>query len=507
MNHTGGGVCIIGAGLAGSLIAYKLTAAGIPVVLLEAGPRYTSNDLERKTKDLKRDPWPWDLRSDDPAFERYDDRSPIAYPVTESTVKAVGGSTQAWLGTALRLHSSDFRMKTQFGVAVDWPIGYDDLAEFYLEAEQELGVAGRDDNPWQRRNDQEYPLPPFGYSRSEEIFIAACSKLGIATHTTPQARNSLPYQGRQACENHASCIPLCPTRAKYSADYHVMLAEQTNLLTLKPQHSVVKLMASGGRVTEAWCFSDGELKCQGADLFIVCANAIETVRLLKLSSSASFSRGLCDSSGLLGSHFMDHPVIWAEGIVGEFLPARGFQTLQSHQFYVTRQRDHIAAFKLEFSTTPQFSWQLGDSMVNRRSWLKIIALIEMLPAEKNRVALSEGLTDNRDTPSASTQLELSDYESSAVDLAGDICRRILETAGAKRIEVSSPFWGAAHPSGTCRMSSEPGNGVVDPNLCSHDLQNLYIVGSSVFPTIGAANPSLTIAALALRLASYIRANM
>src|SRR5436190_1987845 len=144
-------VCIIGAGLAGSLIAHRLTAFGVRVICIEAGPRYDSNELIKKVSTLNSNNSLWSLDQEHPAKIFLDNSSTRPYPLEKICVKGVGGSTLAWLGTALRLHPHDFKMLSMFGIATDWPLDYLKLEPYYLEAEKLMGVAGADDNPWLSR--------------------------------------------------------------------------------------------------------------------------------------------------------------------------------------------------------------------------------------------------------------------------------------------------------------------------------------------------------------------
>lgn len=493
---------VIGGGIAGSLFAYRLVSRGLSVLILEAGPRY-SPYLAKQTR-LRPDNivQQWQLPKRHPATIVYDDQSSIPYPLSSSVVKAVGGTTLAWLGTSLRMHPDDLKMKSKHGVGDDWPLSYNELAPYYLEAEKELGVAGADDNPWLPR-DEPFPLPAFEFSIADSIYQKACSALGIGVHSTPQARNSIEYQLRPKCENHASCIPFCPSGAKYTATHHIELAEETGRLKVRHNSPVVKLNSDGDRVKSVLCFQDGNLVEFAADTYALCAHTVETTRLLLLSSSDAKSNGLANSSGLLGKFFMDHPLIVAEGLVDRMFTPKGYQTLQSYQFYPDTNRAHAAAFKLEFSTSPQFSWETRNSNSGKSSWLKIVALFEMLPTLTNSISLSTDKKDRLGLAASSLRIELGEYEWNSVQRATEICVSILRQAGARNIAVSDPFWGAAHPSGTCRMGTSSENSIVDHNLRTHDFKNLYIVGSGVFPTVGAANPTLTIAALALKTADSL----
>src|SRR6185436_11318311 len=141
-------------------------------------------------------------------------------------LRQVGGTTWHWLGTALRFIPDDFRLRSRFGVGLDWPVSYDDLEPWYCEAERELGVAGDPKADLGVRRSQPYPLPPIPMSYADTKTGAALAGTPYVVQPTPQARNSEPYGNRPACCGSASCIPICPVQAKYDATSHVAQAER-----------------------------------------------------------------------------------------------------------------------------------------------------------------------------------------------------------------------------------------------------------------------------------------
>jgi glucose dehydrogenase len=489
--------CIIGAGLVGSLLAYNLTKNGKRVVIIDAGPRFVDQQAEYgfNSKGIL----PYVLPEGHPSFLQYEDSSTHPYPYEQSIVKGIGGSTLAWLGIAIRLLPDDFKMYSKFGIGVDWPINYSNLEEYYQEAECELGVAGKNDNPWLKNII--YPLPAFLFDETDQIFTRACTELNIRTHSTSQARNSRKYRNYPECDSSASCITFCPSGAKYTALRHLLEAEKTGFLKIIPNAPVLRLVSDKDKILSALVFNSKKPFHIKAQNFILAAHTVESIRLLMLSKNDFFPNGLANSSGLLGKYFMDHPAIISEGEIDLRLDQKGYQTLQSYQFYSTENRSREGAIKLEFSTSPQFIWQKKENESVKK--LKILSLLDVLPSLENQVSLSKIKNDNLHLPVAKISIKLSEYENQAVLKAKSIAKSILQNCGARIIESSNVTWGMGHPSGGCRMSKSKSEGVVDENLKAHDISNLFVVGSSVFPTIGAANPSLTIAALALKLSHHL----
>jgi len=518
-------VCIVGAGLAGGLLAWALGRRGLRVVVLEAGPRYDPADrmtAMRRVFDGGEPPW-----AVLPERDRVVTAGPIAYPLNEFRVKGVGGTTLHWSALCLRLQPSDFRLRSQHGLGVDWPIGYEDLEPYYGKAEQEMGVAGEADNPFAGPRTTAYPMPAFPFSYADQVARQTCQRLGIAVHHAPFARNSVQRDGRPACQAFATCAShhVCPIVAQYTAESHLGRAERTGRVTVVPEATVVRLELDGaGRVRAAVYRSvhGGPERSERARTFVVAAHAVESARLLLVSSSGRFPAGLANGSGLVGHHFMEHPTVEVTGRVREPLHHYriGFHTAETHQFASPADRDQVGGFRLSFLN------QVGPTprALARRSarWGRALAeevraefgrmagmhaFLEQLPDPANAVTLDPDVRDLFGNPVPRLTLALGAYERRTAARAISQMSRILDAMGARDLELPPPesFRGCGHQMGTCRMGHDPGVSVVDRDLRTHEVDNLFVVGSSAFPTAGPLNPSLTIAALAIRAADAIAA--
>jgi len=516
-------VCIVGAGPAGGLVAAEL-AADHDVVVLEAGPRFPGDDRERRMERSIRPGYAagdvWDVGGERDAFttgERY-------YPLNSARVKGVGGSTLHWQGMVMRLHEADFASRSRHGVGADWPIDYADLRPYYARAESELGVAGASDNPFAPPREEPHPMPAFPPSHSDSLFAEACESLEIATHSVPNARNSEPYDGDAACVGYGTCQPVCPSGAKYTAERHVDRAAAAGARVV-PEAPVQRLEHddSGERVTAAVYRKDGERHRQEATAFVVACGGVETPRLLLCSRSEQYPDGLANGSGAVGRYFMEHLFAGMGGRLGE--PTRqnhvGFNTTESHQFY-----DHDdpspGSIKLEFLNYAGPSpvglalegedW--GDDLLERLQsaygdHVAVGALVEQLPRRENRVTLDRSRTDDRGNPVPDVQWSVGDRAAETIERANRIQRRILEELGAEVTWTVGPAstGPAYHHMGTTRMGTDPESSVVDPRLRTHDVANLTVASSSVFVTGGAMNPTLTIAALALKAADHVEEDL
>ncbi|PAU85535.1 GMC family oxidoreductase [Halorubrum salipaludis] len=513
-------VCVVGAGPAGALVADRL-ADDREVVVLDAGPRFDPADrLARQERSIRPSydrPDVWDGGGERDAHANSGERF---YPLNHARVKGVGGSTLHWQGMVMRLHEDDFNSGSARGVGPDWPIDYADLRPYYAEAERELGVAGASDNPYAPPREEPHPMPAFEPSHSDSLFAEACEELGIDMHSVPNARNSEAYDGRSACVGYGTCQPVCPAGAKYDATVHVERAEERGA-TVIDRAPVQRLEHDADRVTAAvYATPDGEEHRQTADAFVVACGGVETPRLLLMSDSEEYPDGLANSSGTVGKFFMDHLFAGVGGTLDE--PTRqnhvGFYTSACDQFY-DEADEAVGPFKLEFLNYAGPSpvemaltgddW--GDDLLGRLrdgygTHVAMGGLVEQLPRSDSYVTLHPDRTDDRGNPVPEIHWNVDERALRTIERANEIQRSVLEELGAEIEWVAGPdaTGPAYHHMGTTRMSADPDAGVVDADCRTHDLDNCWIASSSVFPTGGAMNPTLTIAALALRVADDVR---
>ncbi|WP_224332220.1 GMC family oxidoreductase [Haloprofundus halobius] len=526
-------VCVVGAGPAGGLVAHRLADRGHDVVVLEAGPRFDPADrlerMERAIRPIHGDDEVWEMSG---PRDEFTTPGELFYPLNVARVKGVGGSTLHWQGMVMRLHESDFERRSRDGVADDWPIAYGDLRPYYAEAESALGVAGASDNPFAPPREEPHPLPAFEPSHSDSLFAEACERVGVTTHAVPNARNSEPYDDRSACVGYGTCKPVCPSGAKYTAESHVEKAEEAGARVLD-RVPVQRLEhdSAGERVEAAvYATSDGEEHRQEARAFALACGGVENPRLLLLSESEQYPDGLANSSGLVGRHFMEHLFAGMGGTLERRTRQNhvGFITSESHQFYddpgagaegtessVPPSDDDLGPLKLEFLNyagpspveTALSAETWGDDLLPQLregygNHVAMGALVGQLPRAENRITLDPETTDDHGNPVPAIYWRIDDRTKRTLARANEIQRTILESLGVDIEWTVGPdnTGPAYHHMGTTRMGTDPESSVVDPQLRTHDLSNLWIPSSSAFVTSGAMNPTLTIAALALRVA-------
>jgi choline dehydrogenase-like flavoprotein len=510
-------VCVIGAGPAGALCAHRLIERGHDVVILEAGPRFS---FEERPERMERSIRPGDDRSVwDMGGERdaYTSTGPRSYPLNRSRVKGVGGTSLHWQGMVMRLHEADFERRSRDGVAADWPIEYDDLRPYYATAERAFGVAGAADNPFAPPREEPYPLRAFPPSYSDSIFAEACEQLEITTHSVPNARNSEPYDGRSACVGYGTCKPVCASGAKYDATVHIEKAEAAGARVID-RAPVQRLETDGkGRVARAVYATPGGEHSQEARRFVLACGGVETPRLLLLSDSPEHPNGLANSSGLVGRYFTEHCFAGVGGRLDRATRQKhvGFNTTESHQFYDAEGTNPIKLELLNYAGPSPVEQALagdewGDALLDslRDSYGTHVAvggLVEQLPRRENRVMLDRSTTDDHGNPVPEVRWSIDERTRESIRRANEIQRAILEELGAAIEWTIGPgnTGPAFHHMGTTRMGTDPESSVVNPELRAHDVENLHIASSSAFVTGGAMNPTLTIAALALKATDHV----
>jgi choline dehydrogenase-like flavoprotein len=532
-------VCIVGAGVAGALVAHSLAKNGHEVVLLEAGKRFDRGDrLQRMERDIRPEHDGRSVCDMDDERDRYTSSGELFYPLNQSRVKGVGGTTLHWMGIVSRLHEKDFEMRSRYGVASDWPISYADLRPYYATAEEELGVAGRAADEFTPPRENEYPMAAFPHSYSDTLFIEVCKKLGIETRPVSQARNSEQYDGRSPCLGYSTCIKVCPSGAKYSGDVHVRKAEENGVRVIdRAPVQYLEHDADGSHIEAAvYATPDGDTYRQSARQFVVACGAVETARLLLLSDSETYPDGLANSSGLVGRYFMEHPTVGTSGRLDRPTNQNpiGFQTMESQQFY-EHDDPPPGSFLLTFEnvdpTSPvdmalsggdpgTFEADLMDTAVGeewgnalfetmqdnyREDGVGLSAIAEPLPRKENTVTLDRTKRDDHGNPVPEISWNLGAYERETMERALNVHRKILNEMNGKITGIQEPDnpGQASHHMGTTRMGDDPAESVVDSRLRTHDVRNLTIASGSVFVTAGASPPTLTIAALSLKAAEHI----
>jgi choline dehydrogenase-like flavoprotein len=444
-----------------------------------------------------------------------------------SYLRQVGGTTWHWLGTALRFVPDDFRLQSRFGRGLDWPITYADLEPYYCEAEREMGVAGDAAADIGSPRSRPFPLPPVPLTYLDERVAAAAGRIGVAVVATPQARNSAAYDGRPPCCGSSSCIPICPIQAKYDATVHAARAEQAGaeLLDRAVVHAID--VGADGRITAArFKRADGTDERALGTVFVIAAHGIETPKLLLQSRTEARPGGVANSSGQVGRNLMDHPsqLSWALASepLGSYRGPLSTAGIESGRF--GGWRSDRPAFRTQVGNSG-WAWPtgapastvhelvarglrgaaLGRALAHEATrHIALATMTEQLPSTENRIVPDFERRDALGIPRPRVSFRFDEYTRRGLEHARGLHDRVFAALGASDIRHGDDVKPAGHLMGTCRMGSDPRASVVDADLRAHDHPNMFILGSSVFPTGAASNPTLTIAAMSLRAVGAIR---
>jgi len=500
--------CIVGVGSGGGVLLQRLARAGYRVVGIEAGPFW---DTER------------DWVSDEAGSHQLywnelritGGDNPLALGANNSG-RGVGGGSVHWAAFTPRFHPSDFRIHSQDGVGVDWPIAYADLKPYYELLEREMPVAGPAYFPW--GDPHGYPYGPHPLGGVGDVLIKGCTALGIRVSAGgPVAITSGSHADRPHCIYRGFCIQGCKVGAKASTLITHVPDGVRHGAEIRDNCMVGRIdYGRQGLVTGVTYFDPtGREVEQRAKVVIVAGYAIETPRLLLNSACPGFEQGLANSSGTVGKYLMAQA---GNLILGRFPDlVRMYKAPPAHalteEFYETDPRRDFArgfavqtvgplplAFAKQMAVAKgAWGWGMRRVMMDYNHWAALGLLGEILPWEENRVELADE-TDRHGLRVAKVTFNLHDNDKKLIAFGKAKVEAIMRAAGAEEVVQEARY---AHLVGAARMGRDPRESVVDGFGRTHDIPNLFICDGSILPTQGSANPGLTIQALAARTADYL----
>lgn len=414
-------------------------------------------------------------------------------------------------------------MKSSYGVGLDWPISYAELEPYYLRAEHEIGVCGDDTVDLGSPRSGPYPLPPMPLTYLDRMIAGRLSAHGIELVPRSSARNSVPYDNRPVCRGFNNCSPICPIGAQYAAIVHVQKAEMLGVRLLE-EALVTRLEIDRSGVIRRLRYKrpDGIERLLSARVYVLAANGIETPRLMLASRSERIPGGIANSSDQVGRNLMDHPSLSIRMVLPDpVYPGRGpqsglnfygyrdgpFRSARAGWTMALQNRLHLHDITRELMQEKFLPREL-DIQIRRRATREVTfdAHVELLPDSDNRIRLDEERRDSAGMPLVRINYRIAPYTHRSIEHARRVLRRIATILRARHTRDDGLF-SANHLAGTTRMGNSPKSSVVDRQCRTHDHRNLYVAGSSVFPTESTVSPTLTIGALSLRLADSIRASM
>ncbi|KLD67103.1 GMC oxidoreductase [Luteibacter rhizovicinus] len=511
-------VVVVGTGIAGAIVAKRLLedSAVEHVTMLDAGGVVPQMDGRRWMDYLTT----WKLPYDGNTDRRMDydvAGQPLAFEGGRLVVR--GGSTMHWGGWAFRYKPEDFRAFSSAGRELDWAFSYDDLEPYYWRAEQLIGVAGASADRVPPRPSGSYPFAAPAMVAGDRLVIEGLDKLGVSYSNFPVAR----YADR--CVTTGTCR-YCPVGGRYSATQTLDALERTHgasgRFTIRSQVAVQRIVVGPGHTARGVAYrpvGEDDVTVLDADLIIVAAGAIETPKILLASKSSLTPAGLGNASGHVGRHFKIHPMLHVDarfrGNPMRVLQELDFPTLASRHFDTEReQRDGKLLFG-RTSRMPQLdiegmmadgrSARDIDALVSQGMTLTLSGFIEEFASAHSAVGIADGMSSHGLSRTRVTYAPLDNTLAIRRHLA--TMGRILEAAGGEVIDKGLYQQRIDHTASTTRMSKDAAVGVVDSDLRVHGTDNVYVCSTSVFPTISATPPTLTLAAVALRLGDHLAARL
>jgi len=493
---------VIGLGAGGAPLLARLAQAGLKVVALEAGP-WHNPEKDFATDEKAQDFLFW---NDERLAAGAD---PLAMGKNNSGT-GVGGSTLHYTAYTPRPLPDDLHIKRDFGQGEDWPLTYDDLAPYYEEVEQFIGVSGPSPYPWGPSRPKGYPLAALPLNSAAQLMVRGAEKLGIKTSAAANAALSGRYyqEGvgwREACTNRGFCQAGCSNGAKSSMDVTFIPLAVKYGADIRPNSYVTEIERNAkGEVAAVVYTQNGQTHRLACRNLFLCAGSVETPRLLLLNELAL-------TSGQVGRNLMAHPGVQVWGtFADEVRPTKGIPGgLISQDTHRPKDADFVGGYLLQsigvmpvtFSSQvarqrKMWGQPLRDYMRQFNHIAGINILGDCLPHADNYLELSDE-KDGRQVAKPRLHFTAQENELRMNAHAEKIMRDIWAAAGATDI-WSFPRY--AHVIGTARMGLSGDDAVVDRNGRAFDVPNLYICDNSVFPSALSVNPALTIMALSLRTA-------
>ena len=500
---------IIGTGAGGATLAYHLAPSGKNILLLERGdflPREKENwdpvEVYAKNRYVSKDTW-YDAvgRSFQPGSHYF-----------------VGGATKVFGASLFRLRKEDFgQIRHHDGLSLAWPIGYGELEPYYTKAERIYNVHGeRGADPTEPPASAPYPFPAVSHEPRIQELVDRLQRRGHHPFHAPSAvllNEQAPHLSRcircDTCDGYP-----CLVQAKADAEtVCVRPALEHRNVTLLTNAHVVRLETSfsGREVTKVIAKRGGATETYTGSIVVVSAGAANSARILLRSANDKHPRGLANGSDMVGRNYMFHNSAALVALSKHENNTRFQKTLALNDFYFGSDdfdlplgniqmvgKSHGAVFR---EAAPQLMPGFTLELMARHAidfWLTT----EDLPDPDNRVTLNSdacivlSYKFNNLEPARRLMAKLK-YLLAHMDCHPHLVPNELY------LGKSIPIAGVGHQAGTCRFGVDSATSVLDVNCKAHELDNLYVVDTSFFPSIGAVNPSLTAMANALRVGDHL----
>ena len=539
---------VIGSGISGGWAAKELTEKGLKTLLLERGRNVEHvKDYKNATKA------PWEFPHRGGRTQEMIKNYPVLkrdYPLSEKNLDfwvneqespyvevkrfdwyrgyQVGGRSLLWGRQSYRWSNMDFEANAKDGIAVDWPVRYDEIAPWYSHVEKFAGISGSKENiPY--LPDSEF-LPPMDLNCVEKDVAARIKKeygdqrhliIGRVAHVTG------PLKGRSNCQYRNKCSLGCPFGGYFSTQSSTLPAAQaTGNLTLRPHSIVTQILydkdtqkATGVEILDA---ETNKTYVYNAKVIFLCASTLNSAWVLMNSATDVWEGGLGSSSGELGHNLMDHHFRVGASGIAEGYTDKYYYGRRPNGFYIPRfrnvneKRDYIRGFGYQGGASRE-GWQrdiaelgigveLKEALGQPGNWtIGMTAFGETLPYHENKVMLDKSVKDKWGLNVLAIDAEIKDNENRMrVDMMAD-AKEMLEKAGIKNVNTHDEGYALGqgiHEMGTARMGRDPKTSVLNKHNQVWDAKNVYVTDGSFMTSANCVNPSLSYMAFTARAVDH-----
>ncbi|MEM9325663.1 MAG: GMC family oxidoreductase [Bacteroidota bacterium] len=540
---------VVGTGISGGWAAKELTEKGLKTLVLERG-RMVEHIKDYPTHSTP----PWELPNgdriaDEELKEHYWVQSRTGYTIRESTrhwwVKDsehpyteekrfdwirgyhVGGRSLLWGRQSYRFADLDFEANAKEGVAVDWPIRYDDIAPWYDYVEGFAGISGQKEGLSQLPDGNFLP-PMEMYCLETHVKDTIASKYNDRIMTIGRVANlSQNHKGRAGCNYRNMCIRGCPYGAYFSSQASTLpAAVATGNMTLRPNSIVTEVIydpetskATGVRVQDA---ESGEIMEFFSKIVFLNASALGTTWIL-MNSKEHFADGMGNASGELGHNLMDHH--FRVGASGEYdgFADTYYYGRRPNGIYIPRfrnvteeRKDYLRGYGYQGGAS-RTNWRrsvaelgvgedLKEEVTTPGPWrMGMTAFGETLPYHENHVRLNPDKLDKHGLPTFTFDCEFKENEMNMRKDMKEQAVEMLEAAGLRNVQPYDSIGGPGlgiHEMGTARMGKDPKTSVLNKWNQVHEVKNVFVTDGAAMTSAACVNPSLTYMALTARAADY-----
>jgi choline dehydrogenase-like flavoprotein len=538
---------VVGSGATGGWAAKHLAEAGLKVALLEAGRAVSPTEFTEHTPAYKlkyRDHSPEVLRTRPIQKQCYacmeynyewfvndlDNpySTPPDKPFTWQRLRVLGGRSLVWGRQSYRMSDNDFKATSRDGYGDDWPISYADLAPYYDIVEKYVGITGAAEGN-EMLPDGQF-LPPMKMSCGEVLLRERVkAKFGRTVTIGRAAVLTQNHNGRSACHYCGPCERGCRTFSYFSSPFTTVADAQNSGNCTLITNAVVSHVNMDNTANKAIGVTyvdrlTRQVKEVRGKSVILCAQALESARILLNSSTREYPNGLANSSGALGHYLMDHVV--GGGASGNLPDMKerpdANQPQRPNGIYIPRFRNTPSSKKpsqfirgygyqglggAEFDFGAEGYGTTFKGAVKEGVYsLGLGAFGESLARWDNFIAIDPNLKDAWGIPALRISMTHGDNEAALMNDAASQAAEMLESAGAKNIKVQARVempGMAIHELGTARMGNDAKKSVLNPFNQTHDVKNVFVMDGASFVSSACQNPTLTMMAVTVRACTHL----